>query len=51
MDEKLKELKEKFDPMVYFLYESDIMNYERIIRRQWALCIALVIALIIAIVL
>lgn len=51
MDEKLKELKEKFDPMVYFLYESDMMHYERIIKRQWALCIALVIALIVAIIL
>lgn len=33
--------KKEFDAMVGFLYESDMARCERIIKRQWLLCIVL----------
>lgn len=33
--------KRKFDSMVGFLYESDMARCERIIKRQWILCVLL----------
>lgn len=41
--------KRKFDSMVGFLYESDMARYERIIKRQWLLCIVLGVGFIISI--
>lgn len=38
--------KKKFDSMVGFLYESDMARYERIIKRQWVLCIVLAVGFI-----
>lgn len=43
--------REKFDAMVGYLYESDMARYERIIKRQWFLCILLGSGLIISVLL
>lgn len=42
--------KKKFDTMVGFLYESDMARYERIIKRQWILCIVLAVSLVTSII-
>lgn len=38
----------KFDSMAYLLYESDMARCERIIKRQWVLCIVLGLGLIVS---
>ena len=40
--------KKEFDSMTYLLYESDMARCERIIKRQWILCIALGLGLIVS---
>lgn len=43
--------KKEFDSVAYLLYESDMIRCEKIIRRQWVLCIVLGIATIVSTVL
>lgn len=40
--------KKEFDSVAYLLYESDMIRYEKIIRRQWILCIVLGVATIVS---
>ena len=41
----------KFDSMSYLLYESDMARCERIIKRQWILCIVLGLGNIVSLIL
>ena len=48
MDNNILKDKEKFDRMVFLLYESDMARFERINKRLWILCTVLAIALVVS---
>ena len=41
-------MNKEFDSMSYLLYESDMARCERIIKRQWILCIVLGLGFIVS---